>query len=133
MPGSSCELAPSFGDSSTNTFSLDIPDTSVGVGPTSYDASLCSGTYFTGTGAVYWLKLGDVRPSVSLDLTACGFDTDLCVFKGSCDSLEMVACDGDSGSCSVAYSSFINDFVPEADTQYCTRHPRDRRSRGRTS
>jgi len=101
-PGSSCELAGSFGDASTNTFSLDIPDTSVGVGPPSYDASLCSGTAFTGTGAVYWLKLDDVRPGVALDLTACGFDTDLSVFKGSCDSLEMVACNGNAfPSCTV--------------------------------
>mmetsp|Transcript_45656 Transcript_45656/g.151371 ORF Transcript_45656/g.151371 Transcript_45656/m.151371 type:complete len:387 (+) Transcript_45656:498-1658(+) len=122
LPGSSCELAHSFGDSSTNTFSLDISDTSVGVGPPGYDPSLCSGTWFTGSGAVYWLKLDDVRPGVSLDLTACGFDTDLSIFRGSCDSLEQVACDGDSlddeGSCSVSYGSLIDTVLPEAGVQY---------------
>ena len=119
-PGSSCELARSIGDASTNTFSLHINDTSVDVGgPPSYDTSLCSDTAFTGTGAVYWLKLDDVRPGVALDLTACGFDTDLSVFKGSCDSLEMVACNGDgSVACSALWPSRIDGFVPEADTQY---------------
>ena len=119
-PGSSCEAATSFGDAPSNPFSLDIPSTAIGVGPDNYVGSLCPTSAFTGTGSVYWLKLNDVRPGVALDLTACGFDTDLSIFKGSCDNLEMVACDGDgdSGSCTVNYGSFIDDFVPEAGTYY---------------
>jgi len=79
-----------------------------------------------------------VRPGVPLDLTTCGFDTDLSVFEGSCGGgetgsgeagsgefggsggdFEMVACNGDAliETCD-RYHSHINRFVPAADTQY---------------
>ena len=118
LPGSSCGLARPFGDGTSNSFSFDIPSTSNGVGPASYDKSKCSGTYFAGHGNVYWLKLEDVRAGATLDLSSCGFDTDLSLFKGPCDSLEMVACNGDGGSCDVPYGSLIDAYQIEAGTQY---------------
>ena len=45
-----------IGDGSSNLFSLDIPQVSIGEGPPSYDGagSICSGTAFTGSGSVFW-------------------------------------------------------------------------------
>ncbi|EOD22377.1 hypothetical protein EMIHUDRAFT_240400 [Emiliania huxleyi CCMP1516] len=97
----------------SNSFSVVVP-IAVGVSSPSYNPSQCVNTQFTGQDPVYWLKLEDVRPGVALELTACGFDTDLSIFRGSCDSLEQVACDGDSlddeGSCSVSYGSLIDTY-----------------------
>ena len=121
--GSTCAAATSFGDAATesNSFSVVVP-IAVGVSSPSYNPSQCVSTQFTGQDPVYWLKLEDVRPGVALELTACGFDTDLSIFRGSCDSLEQVACDGDSlddeGSCSVSYGSLIDTVLPEAGVQY---------------
>ena len=114
VPGATCDHAQPFGDGvSGNIFSYDVPTTTVGIGPPSYDASLCPSTAFTGTGSVFWLRLDDVRPGVALELKSCGFDTDLSVFKGSCGNLEMVECDGDSGgNCGGAPHASKLSFTP---------------------
>ncbi|EOD29219.1 hypothetical protein EMIHUDRAFT_203771 [Emiliania huxleyi CCMP1516] len=121
VPGATCDHAQPFGDGvSGNIFSYDVPTTSGGIGPPSYDAGLCPGTAFTGTGSVFWLRLDDVRAGVALELKSCGFDTDLSVFKGSCGNLEMVECDGDSGGNSggAPYASKLS-FTP-TDGVHCS-------------
>jgi len=94
--GHSCETAHPFGDGSDNP-SLLITSTAGGsVGLARYTRKLCHGTYFTGEGDVYWLRLANVRAGAEFTLTACGFDTDLSIFVGSCGSSNMVACNGDA-------------------------------------
>jgi len=130
-PGSSCEAAVAFGDSSptlspTDPFSVGANNRGMPGYSAPDEANLCSGSFFTGVGSAYWLRLEDVRPGVALSLTACGFDTDLSVFQGSCGTLKMVACDGDSGgtcgrgpqSQGFQFGSAIDGFVPRAGTQY---------------
>jgi hypothetical protein len=138
VPGSSCQSAMPFGGSAgASVFSVSIADTSVGgLLPADYDSyggddqssgdepsadALCPGTFFNGTGAGFWLKLDDVRPGMRLELTSCGFDTDLSVFSGpSCSELEMVACNGDSDveECDTDYPSRISGLEVVAGTDY---------------
>jgi len=94
------------------------------VGPASYDASQCPSTAFTGgTSNVMWLRVADSawHTGSFLYLSACGFDTDLSVFKGTCSSLTQVACDGDSGgtgSCGITFSSKISAVEVESGPTY---------------
>lgn len=62
------------------------------------DPSLCAGEFFTGVGPDIWYRLPLPGPGM-LRLTTCdpdGFDTDLSVHVGDCESLEMIACNGDA-------------------------------------
>ena len=55
---------------------------------------------FSGSGPVRWLRLNDARPGQRLSLTTCDpdspVDTDLAVFRGGCDALQLVNCSGDA-------------------------------------
>merc|ERR1719469_1499999 len=97
-PGSTCATARPFGEPEASVFSIDIALTAGGVGPSTYNKADCDGTSFTGSGSVSWLRLADVRPGSVLSLFACGYDTDLSLFKGRCDAPTMVACNGDGST-----------------------------------
>lgn len=125
--GASCSLALPFGAAggSDSRFSQSIADTSIGRElPAGFPSSeLCPNTVFTGVGPAFWLKLQDVRPGMLLELTACGFDTDLSVFvgpHGQCDALEMAACNGDGRvpECASTYPSRITGLELVAGADY---------------
>jgi hypothetical protein len=102
---------------------VSIADTSVGV-PLVFDPegdSGCLGAFFSGTGPVFWLKLESAPPGTLLDVTSCGFDTDLSVFQGpSCGQLSMIACNGDADvdGCAAESPSRISGVEVAAGTNY---------------
>jgi hypothetical protein len=105
---------PFGADGEALSFSYEIEWTGVGDDFTVQGApAVCSDTGFTGTGSAFWLRLDDARPGFALDLLACGFDTDLSVFRGDCGDLTLVACngDGDDGNCDEYYYSYITSLV----------------------
>ena len=63
-----------FGDSSptlspTDPFSVGANNRGMPGYSAPDEANLCSGSFFTGVGSAYWLRLEDVRPGVARHLT----------------------------------------------------------------
>ena len=62
-----------------------------------HNGSLCSGSWYTGTGADVWYAV-DVPSLGTLTVHTCdplGLDTDLALFYAGCASSDAVACSGD--------------------------------------
>jgi hypothetical protein len=81
------------------------------------DASACSGSFHTGIGPDLFHRLELTVPG-SLTVSTCdpdGFDTDLALLAGDCETLVTVACNGDAGTergCQPRHSRIELDSVP---------------------
>lgn len=87
-----------------------------------YDLDQCADTFFGGNNdapaKTYWFRLDGDSRGKTVELMACGFDTDMVLYRGpDCSQLEQVACDGDSAiaeSCDdVSFGSMITYTLPE--------------------
>jgi len=83
------------------------------------DESQCSDTYMT-----------ECEPDVWYHLTACGsgtmtvslcdtvsFDSDLAVYRGTCDDMQQIACNGDGGGCG-GYTSYLTVSVTQGESLF---------------
>ena len=117
-PGASCDHAVALSDG--DMFSFLIP--SIGPGPPLPSVGACPDASYSGIGPGFWLRIstpGLKRLTLSTCDSSSGLDTDLAVFRGSCDAFTRVACSGDapkSGGCQPYHSELA--FVPDASQAY---------------
>ncbi len=84
-----------------------------------YNSDECSSEYLGGVFADVWFKY-EACESSDLLISTCGlinFDSDIVVYKGECDTLYQVECNGDGIGCA-GFSSELTFEVTEGTTYY---------------
>ncbi len=88
----------------------DIDSNNATTGGPPADSSQCSGTFLGDVGNDIWYSYTPPADG-TLSVSTCdiaSWDTDLLVYEGDCGSLLQIACNGDTGGCSIFTSQIDN-------------------------
>ena len=99
-----CVSATPVSDGSTEFSTIDATNSG-----DSFSDSLCAGTYLGMMQSDIWFSYQATCTGL-LNVSTCStatFDTDLVVYRGTCDDMTQVACNGDSSACSGYTSTLV--------------------------